>query len=525
MSTKFSRKPIAVAAVVASSIGSALAAGGAAHATSYGTAPSPVTVTANGAINVLGGAKITLPDGARDVSWAGQGGRFAYIAGNGVFTADYDGTHSIKIAQGTQPSHTVWDVSSEVVYWTEGTGAGAKVVGALANGDSIGASHPTFDLVPTPPSSVAGLGLSNADVAADNAGSVVVQTTDVSGTTGVAVVSYGADGKQLAATVVAPGDAKSGGSAPTISPDSKTVVFVRTDADGDPQLFASSLQGTAWSAPKQITWLTGTHSAPIFEGDNKTVAFEYANRATPAGDATNGTYQVVVADALAASSPAPALEKNVSALTGGLAVRTDNPGFVYRFAGNDRTDTAVLTSHQAWRTVNAPASDTRQQAKSVVLSRSDLFADALGGSALAAKSDGPLLLTDTKALPAETLKEIQRVLPGGGTVYLLGGTSAISSTVETKLRGLGYKIARVAGNDRFETAVKIAQTAEPNATDVLVATGTNFPDALSAGAAAGTYSGMVVVLTDGKSLPAVTDDYLQGKAHHSQLRYVAAVGR
>ena len=522
MSTKFSGKPIAIAAVVASSVGSALAAGGAAHATSYGTPPSPVTITAGGAINVVGGAKVALPAGAHDVSWAGQGGRFAYIgADNGVYTADYDGTHAIRIGQGKEPSHTVWDVSSEVVYWTEGTGATAKVVGALANGYSADAPHPTFDLVATPP---AGLGLSHADVAADDAGSIVVQTTDGTGLTGISVVSYGADGKQTVTQAVAPGDPKTGGSAPTISPDGKTVVFVRTDANNDTQLFATSLQGTAWSAPKQITWQTGNHSAPLFEADNKTVAFEYANRQTPAGGATDGTYQVVLADALAAASPAPALEKAISTLSGGLAVRTDNAGHVYRFAGSDRTDTAVQTSRQAWRTNGAPVADTRQQAKAVVLSRSDLFADALGGSSLAAKQNGPLLLTDTKALPQETLTELQRILPGGGKVFLLGGTAAIAPTVEGKLKALGYTVQRIAGTDRFETAVKIAKVAEPDATDVLVATGTNFPDALSAGAAAGAYSGMVVVLTDGTTMPKVTDEYLQAKAGGRQLRYLAAIG-
>ncbi|WP_344659482.1 cell wall-binding repeat-containing protein [Catenulispora subtropica] len=522
MSTKFTRKPLAVTAIVASSIGTALAAGGAAHATTYGTAPSPVTVTANGAINVVGGGKIALPAGAHDVSWAGQGGRFAYIgADNAVYTADYDGSHAIKIAQGTAPSHTVWDVSSEVVYWTEGTGATAKVVGALANGDSADAPHPTFDLVATPP---AGLGLSNADVAADEAGSIVLQTTDASNKTGVSVVSYGADGKQVVAQVVAPGDAKTGGSAPTISPDGKTIVFVRTDANDDTQLFATTLQGGAWSTPKQITAQTGAHSAPIFEADNKTVAFEYKNRATPAGGAADGTYQVVLADALGAAAPSAALEKSVSTLSGGLAVRTDNPGFVFRFAGSDRIDTAVLASHQAWRTNGAPANDTRQQAKAVVLSRSDLPADALGGSALAAKEHGPLLLTDTKVLSAETQAELQRVLPGGGTVYLLGGTAAISPAVEAKLKALHYTVNRISGKDRYETAVNIAKTAEPNATDVLVATGANYPDALSAGAAAGAYSGMVVVLTDGDKMPAVTDQYLQGKAVDHQLRYVAAIG-
>jgi hypothetical protein len=404
LSSNFGRKPIAIAAILASSIGSALVAGGAAHATSYGGAgANPLTITAGGVINVVNGGTIGLPAGAHDVSWAGQGGRFAFIGGdNGIYTADFDGSHIIKIAQGSSPSHTVWDISSEAVWWTEGTGTGARVVGALANGNSLGS---TFDLIS---SSVApgGLGLSNADVAGDVNATVVVQTTDGSGNTGIGVASFNANGQQLYTTVVAPGPATTGGSQPTISADGKTVVFVRTDANGDAQLFATSLQGNTWSTPKQITWMTGNHATPIFEASDSpnpdlSVAFEYTNRAVPSGSAINGTYQVDVAAALAASSPSPQLETGITGQTGGLAVRTDNPGHVFRFAGTDRIDTAVQASHETWRTAGA-ANDSRQQAKSVVLSRSDVFADALGGAALAAHKSGPLLLTSSSALNAET---------------------------------------------------------------------------------------------------------------------------
>ncbi|WP_194923393.1 cell wall-binding repeat-containing protein [Catenulispora pinisilvae] len=533
MSSKFSRKPVAVAALFASSIGSVLIAGGAAHATTFGGAgTNPVTITAGGTINVVGGGTVALPAGAHDVSWAGQGGRFAYIgADNAIYTADYDGTHSIKVAQGVAPSHTVWDVSSEAVYWTEGTGTTAKVVGALANGGSLGSQSPTFDLV-SAPVAPAGLGLSNPDVASDQVGSVVVQTNGQAGgaaTTGVALVSYGTNGQPTFTTVVAPDVAAKGGSQPTISADGKTVVFVRTDANGDAQLFATSLQNSAWSAPKQITWMTGNHATPIFEADNQstadqTVAFEFANRAVPAGTDANGTYQVDVSQALAAAAPAPQLEKNVSALSGALAVRTDNPGHVYRIAGSDRIDTAVVASRQSWRTNGAGQNDPRSQAKSVVLSRSDVFADALGGAALAAHKDGPLLLTDSKTLNAETLAEIRRVLPTSGTVYILGGTAAISPAVQSTLAKLGYHIDRIAGQDRYETAVQIANAVDPNASDVLLATGTNYPDALSAGAAAGSYNGMVVLLTNGNAMPASTDAYLQAKSNSGQLHYLAAVG-
>ena len=136
---------------------------------------------------------------------------------------------------------------------------------------------------------------------------------------------------------------------------------------------------------------------------------------------------------------------------------------------------------------------------------------------------GPLLLTATATLTPATQAEIQRILPAGGKVYVLGGKAAISPAVATKLAQLGYTVDRIAGNDRYETAVDIANAVDPNATDVLVATGTNYPDALSAGAAAATFSHTVVVLTSGGTMPAATEAYLQGKAA-SQLKYLAAIG-
>ncbi|MEY9930005.1 putative cell wall-binding protein [Catenulispora sp. GP43] len=143
----------------------------------------------------------------------------------------------------------------------------------------------------------------------------------------------------------------------------------------------------------------------------------------------------------------------------------------------------------------------------MTLSRSDLFADALGGSALSAHENGPLLITDTNSLPATTLAEIKRILPAGGTVYLLGGGKAISPAVASKLSGLGYHLQRIAGDNRYATSIAIADTIDPNPQTVLVATGGNIPDALSAGAVAGGHDHTVVVLTDDQVMPPATASY------------------
>jgi len=170
---------------------------------------------------------------------------------------------------------------------------------------------------------------------------------------------------------------------------------------------------------------------------------------------------------------------------------------VGRIAGADRFATAVAASQAAFPFGNAGA---------VVLARADEYADALVGVPLAAAKNAPLLLTAGTALPVGTKAELQRVLPTGGTVYLLGGTSAIPAPVESQVRSMGYVTMRYSGSDRYGTAVSVA-SALGNPSTVLLATGTNFPDALAAGPASSAVHGAVLLTAD-KMLPQPISAYL-----------------
>jgi putative cell wall-binding protein len=142
----------------------------------------------------------------------------------------------------------------------------------------------------------------------------------------------------------------------------------------------------------------------------------------------------------------------------------------------------------------------------VVLARSDHFADALAGGPLAASLDAPILLNPPSGLDARVLAEIRRVLPAGGEVHLLGGTASLSPAVASALTAAGYDVHRHAGADRYATAVAIARSIGSPARLLLVS-GRDFPDGLSAGAAAARL-GAAVLLTDGGVLPAATRSYL-----------------
>ncbi|MHB1739706.1 MAG: cell wall-binding repeat-containing protein [Actinomycetes bacterium] len=183
---------------------------------------------------------------------------------------------------------------------------------------------------------------------------------------------------------------------------------------------------------------------------------------------------------------------------------------IARLAGADRIQTAIQVSQSQFPTAGS--------AKAVVLARADIYPDAMVGGPLAAHVGGPLLLTESAGLDAATQAEIQRVLPAGGTVYLLGGTGALSPAVATSLTGLGFHVTRYWGSTRFGTAIAVAD-ALGNPTTIFEATGLNYPDALSAGPAA-VAKGGAILLTDGSVQSSDTAAYLS--AHPGVTRY--AVG-
>ncbi|HEY5200305.1 MAG TPA: cell wall-binding repeat-containing protein [Acidothermaceae bacterium] len=189
-----------------------------------------------------------------------------------------------------------------------------------------------------------------------------------------------------------------------------------------------------------------------------------------------------------------------------LAAKGTSSVVPQRLAGADRVATAVAVSQDEF---TAP-----QSASAVVLARGDGFADALTGGPLAVAKKGPLLLTSSGSLDSSTSAEISRVLAPRGIVYLLGGTSALSTTVQAQVTALGFTVVRIAGPDRYGTAVDVAGVLG-NPTTVLEASGIDFPDALAAGPAA-SLEHAAILLTIGSSQANPTAAYL---AAHPGARF------
>lgn len=185
----------------------------------------------------------------------------------------------------------------------------------------------------------------------------------------------------------------------------------------------------------------------------------------------------------------------------------------------------------------------------VVLARGDAFPDALSASYLAGQLGGPILLTASDHLPAETIAALRE--QGARRVTIVGGPGSVGQAVEDELgalprRGCGdtdvgpaetLEVRRVFGADRYATAAAVAsfpgfdavgtsaqvlafaddQCGEPLRTAIL-ASGERYPDALiAAGLAYGGMQGrcpaggpLPLLLSPPDALPASVADTIEG---------------
>jgi len=130
------------------------------------------------------------------------------------------------------------------------------------------------------------------------------------------------------------------------------------------------------------------------------------------------------------------------------------------------------------------------------------FADALSASSPAAIMGAPILYANPDgSLPKETVNALKTL--GCTDAYIVGGTAAVAKSAESNLKALGIDSERVYGNDRYLTSIAVYNRFKSVFTsdDVAIATGKDFPDALT-GAALAAKMSMPVFLV-GDSAPAI----------------------
>jgi len=128
------------------------------------------------------------------------------------------------------------------------------------------------------------------------------------------------------------------------------------------------------------------------------------------------------------------------------------------------------------------------------------YPDALSAGPAAIKNGGVLLLVTPTSIPSSIAAELTRLRPQ--RIVVVGGPGSVSDSVlhqlDAYVTGPSGKAERLSGTDRFEASRNLARATflPGGAPTVFIATGNNYPDALSAGPAAGSI-GAPVILVDG----------------------------
>lgn len=152
----------------------------------------------------------------------------------------------------------------------------------------------------------------------------------------------------------------------------------------------------------------------------------------------------------------------VGGITPGVyADTTTNKTEVERIGGADRTETSLKVLEKLGGV------------KKTYLVNGYQFSDALSIAPVAAANNEGIVLATKGSVDASLSKQ------GINEVTLVGGENSISSSVEKSLASK-FKTNRIAGTDRYKTSEMIVESTGKK--EVGVATGKDFPDALSSGA-------------------------------------------
>ncbi len=170
-----------------------------------------------------------------------------------------------------------------------------------------------------------------------------------------------------------------------------------------------------------------------------------------------------------------------------------------RIQGSDRFDTSVAVAQAAYPSGGVPV---------VYIASGMSFADAIVAGPAAAAQKGPLLLVTGGGVPASVLQEVKALAPA--KIVVVGGPSAVSADAVAALAAVQPNVQRIAGSDRFETSRLLAKTVFGGTKGAYFASGLNFPDALSAAAAAGASAQPVVLVTGFGAADPATSAFVTG---------------
>jgi len=149
-----------------------------------------------------------------------------------------------------------------------------------------------------------------------------------------------------------------------------------------------------------------------------------------------------------------------------------HPTDFVRMHGRNRYETSLSVFRAGWRT-----------GATLFVASGEKFPDSLTAVPAVNQEDGSLLLTAKDGLSESQISYLSTNIPG--KAFIIGGPNSVSNSVINQLNALGINTTRISGADRFETSLRVTKTFFEASQYAYLASGTDFPDALSAGGAAG----------------------------------------
>lgn len=427
-----------------------------------------------------GAAARTLAGSGSQPAWSPTGTRVVSVVGDRLVTQRYDGgdAHALPTPLGDHfPNHPTYAFNGGSVVYTAGN--------RLELVPADGAYGPSYLLTSTQEPA----GVCDFDATAGLGDTVYfARSNGDCDTSSSSIWSFDLDSGALNEVV-------SDAFAPALSSDDSRLVYA-SDVDGHSEVFVSDPDGTG---ARQLT----------DAGDgNDYSSFSWApdSSAILAQATAGGAESVVSID------PATGDVTTLAAGDGAPAWQPLRRVYVGRVYGTSAAATNIAASRWTWAPTGKNVPSLATAGSAVVVSNANSTFAALA-PALANKKGGPVLTTSAKSLDAGAQAELQRILPKGRTVYVLGGTDIVSSTVSSKLTSLGYKVDRISGSSRFVTSVNIAKAITGAPKYVFLATGEDYHSFLESEAAAGsdgTSSAAVALMTDNSTMTASVYDYLAG---------------
>ncbi|OXZ36133.1 N-acetylmuramoyl-L-alanine amidase [Finegoldia magna] len=155
-----------------------------------------------------------------------------------------------------------------------------------------------------------------------------------------------------------------------------------------------------------------------------------------------------------------------------------------------------------------------KDADTCIIASGENFADSLSIGAYATKNGYPIVLVQKNKINDVTKQALKDSKIK--KCYIVGGENSVSKSLEKELPQV---IERIAGNDRYETSLKIADKFYKDAQGAYLASGEVFADSLAINPIAARFD-VPLILTPKDKLPQKTQQYLE----NSKIIQVAIIG-